>query len=112
MWICLNTGFISIVQDPRDDKLVWVRGRRPGDVEAFVGPNYRIIEMPKRDYRFRACVTKFELSKMLAQCADKISYTNFKNSVPLEDSILYSFYTEIWHKSIEYLDPTWSERHK
>lgn len=108
MWICLNNSFVSIVEDFRDESLVTVRGRRLDDVKNFVGDSYKITQTDSRDYRFRTTVSKFELSKMLAKCADKISYNNFKNSVQDED--LKYFYSEVWASGVHNLDPEWIER--
>jgi hypothetical protein len=112
MWLCLNNSFVSIVEDNVDTDYVWVRGRRYADVENFVGREYEIVELPRRDYRYRARITKMKLSEILASCAFRIDYDNFKNSVPVSDNDLYFFYNEIWSAGVRNLDPTWGERHK
>lgn len=109
MWVCLNNSFVSIVEDARDSSLVTVRGRRIEDVQNFVGDAYKITQTDQRDYRFRATVSKFDLSKMFAKCADKIDYGNFKDSVC--DIDLKYFYSEIWASGIRNLDPHWDKRH-
>ena len=110
MWICLNNSFVSIVEDWENQENVYVRGRRLSDVLNFVGDGYQIIKTDSNDYRFRAKVTKFELSKMLAKCADKISYGNFKDSV--KDPELKQFYTEVWGSGVRNLDPDWIKRRR
>lgn len=109
MWVCLNNAFVSIVEDVRDSSLVTVRGRRIEDVKNFVGDAYKILQTDSRDYRFRTTVSKFELSKMLAKCADKIDYGNFKDSV--QDDDLKYFYAEVWGSGVRNLDPDWVNRH-
>lgn len=109
MWLCLNNSFVSIVEDVQDSSLVTVRGRRIEDVQNFVGSEYKIMKTDYRDYRFRTTVSKFELSKMLARCADKIVYNNFKDSV--KDVDLKCFYGEVWGSGIRNLDDDWVNRH-
>ena len=109
MWICLNNAFVSIVEDYAYPECVHVRGRRKQDVLNFLGDYTALItQTDDRDYRFRAFVTKFHLSKILAKCADRIDYGNFKDSV--QDKELSSMYTEVWVSGIANLDPDWSER--
>lgn len=110
MWLCLNNSFVSIVEDIRDASLVTVRGRRLDDVKNFVGESYKITQTDHRDYRFRTTVSKFELSKMLARCADKITYDNFKDSV--NDVDLKCFYGEVWGSGIRNLDDDWFNRNR
>ena len=109
MWICLNNAFVSIVEDTKNPTHVFVRGRRFEDVRNFVGDLYTITQTDHRDYRFRAYVEKFNLSKILAKCADKIDYGNFKDSV--QDDDLKYFYGEVWSSGIRNLDPDWANRH-
>jgi len=109
MWICLNNAFVSIVEDYADSAYVQVRGRREQDVLNFLGDySATIIQTDDRDYRFRAIVLKFDLSKILAKCADRIDYGNFKDSVSNKD--LAQMYTEVWISGIANLDPEWSAR--
>lgn len=108
MWICLNNAFVSIIEDYLDSRYVVVRGRRIDDVENFVGSGYEITQTDNRDYRFRAIVSKTNLQKMLADCANKITYRNFKDSV--EDFDLKYFYCEVWSSGVRNLDPDWLER--
>lgn len=109
MWICLNNAFVSIVEDYFDSTQVYVRGRREEDVRNFLGDYLTpITQTDDRDYRFRAFVPKFDLSKILAKCADRIDYGNFKSSV--HDKQLSNTYTEFWISGIANLDPGWSER--
>lgn len=109
MWICLNNAFVSIVEDYFNNEYVHVRGRRQEDVENFLG-DYKaeITQTDTRDYRFRAYVTKFDLSKILAKCAYRIDYGNFKSSV--KDKDLEKLYHEVWICGVENLDPEWMDR--
>ena len=108
MWVCLNKGFVSIVEDFNDSRCVLVRGRRIEDVENFVGQGYRIVETPERDYRFRTSVTKMQVAAMLVHHVESIDYGNFKNST--KDDPLHKMYAEVWSSGVRNLDPDWSDR--
>jgi len=109
MWICLNNAFVSIVEDHRDCQYVYVRGRRESDVKNFLGYfKTEVVQTDTRDYRFRAYIPKYELVKILAECVQRIDYTNFKSSV--KDNDLEKMYTEVWITGVENLDPTWMDR--
>jgi hypothetical protein len=116
MWICLNNSFVSIVENEKDKNTVWVRSRQYDHLINFIdkmeGVNIKnITETPKRDYRYRISIDKFTLSKILAKAVCKIDYSNFKNSVPLQHGDLYMMYSNFWHTSVQYLDPSWNSRH-
>lgn len=116
MWICLNNSFVSIVENEHNHDLVWVRSRQYDHLINFIdnteGVDVKTIaETPKRDYRYRISIDKFTLSKILAKSVHKINYSNFKNSVPFENGDLYMMYSDFWHTSIKYLDPSWNSRH-
>lgn len=108
MWVCTNTGFVSIVEYPGEDDLVMVRGRRYEDVANVVGDYYMITQTETRDYRFRAIIPKEKVADMIAEVVRKIDYSNFKDSVVDDD--LYKFYAEIWSSGIRNLDPGWIDR--
>lgn len=110
MWLCLNNAFLSIVEDPKDANIVIVRSRQKAHLENFVGDTYTITQTDYRDYRFRTFVNKFDLSKMLAKCADRIDYGNFKDSV--KDVDLKCFYGEVWGSGIRNLDDDWFNRNR
>ena len=116
MWICLNNSYVSIVENDDNKNLVWVRSRQYDHLINFIdnedGVNIKnIVETPRRDYRYRIGIDKFTLSKILAKSVHKINYTNFKNSVPLDNNDLYSMYSDFWNTSIYHLDPKWASRH-
>lgn len=98
MWICLNNGFLSIVQPlPKDNApagTLLVRARRPDDIERiFVG--YAAVTEPRRDYQFRAFIPREVVGKVIAANITAISYTNFKGSVRNRD--LAHAYGDFWH---------------
>lgn len=111
MWICLNNSFVSIVQHPAHEHILMIRGRRKEDVLNFVdGFQYHGYQQTdSRDYRYRVYIGRDELPLILAAHAEKIDYTNFKNSV--EDDDLHHMYNEVWTSGVRNLDPDWMERH-
>ena len=108
MWVCLNTGFVSIVEHPLHSDLVMVRGRRKEDVEALVKDEYFIEQTDTRDYRFRAICPKVKVARMVSEAVESIDYGNFKDSV--DDDNLHKFYAEVWSSGIHNLDPGWIDR--
>ena len=59
MWVCLNSAFLSIVQPSSSDPLAkgdmpLVRARRRGDIERAFSDPVKVVEVPGRDYQFRA----------------------------------------------------------
>ena len=108
MWVCLNTGFVSIVEHPMHSDLVMVRGRRKEDVAALVKDEYFIEQTDARDYRFRAIAPKAKVARMVSDAVESIDYGNFKDSV--EDDNLHKFYAEVWSSGIHNLDPGWIDR--
>jgi hypothetical protein len=107
MWICTNTGFVSVVQDWDDHSKVWVRARRRQDIEHFFGESCDITYTPDNDYAFRRLIEKTKFGELLKCKAFEVDYGNFKNSVP--DGTLRKFYTEIWRLGYNMLDQ-WSSK--
>jgi hypothetical protein len=110
MWVCLNNGFVSIVEDRYNDTLVFVRSRRLSDLKNFLDKNRADIKhTPSADYQYRAHISKAELADCLIQASTKITYDNFKSSV--KDVDLSHFYNDVWVSGINNLDFNWYKRH-
>jgi hypothetical protein len=101
MWIMLNNAFLSIVdpkapysggKGPVSDKLL-VRARIKGDIEA-VFPGAKVAETPKRDYRYRAEISRADVANAMAAEVLKLGYGNFKGSVP--DKRRHDAYADVW----------------
>ena len=93
MWICLNDGFISVVDKARNRKRdLLVRARRPGDLERIFG--VKATTTPAGDYRYRAEVPRATVAQVIATRLAGIDYDNFKNSVP--DEALHDAYSACW----------------
>lgn len=103
MWICVNDGFVSIVEDYHIPGNVLVRGRRHKDVNNFVHGQKPITKTPNNDYHYRTTITKFELIGFLVNAVEKINYTNFKNST--KDKVLHGFYNDVWYVGQINLNP-------
>lgn len=94
MWIMLNDCFFSIVEkDCARDELM-VRARRPGDIEK-VFTEAKVTEYTASDYHYRAAIKKEALKAALCGEVDRVSYSNFKNSV--DDKPLHDAYLKVWH---------------
>jgi hypothetical protein len=96
MWIAFNNAFVSVVQDKEDTsgKSLLVRARKRKHLQRALGEAHKIVETPKADYRWRARVSRDELSSILARHCQSLSYTNFKDSVREHD--LHNMYTKWW----------------
>jgi len=105
MWVCLNNGFVSIVEDWEDPTKVYVRARVEKHLHAFMVHSEvqrTIAHTPNNDYEFRIHMTKEEAAATVSKHLMNIDYTNFKNSV--EDSDLHYMYNEVWASGVRNLD--------
>ena len=93
MWICLNTGFLSVIADKDPAKLI-VLARRKRDLLSTFGENFTIVETTDRHYRWRVFIDRESFKAVVAGQIDAINYTNFRNSV--KDKDLYEMYREFW----------------
>ncbi len=57
MWVYLNNSFLSIVENKDDSKLLHVRARREGDIEA-VFPDVDVLATPSGDYKYRTDIER------------------------------------------------------
>lgn len=99
MWICLNKAFLSIVEPGARDPaaaggdMLLVRARVRGHIEeVFSGAT--AIEVPGRDYQFRAYLPRELVASTIAKNIAGIGYGNFKNSV--KDGPLHDAYATVW----------------
>ena len=95
MWLMLPDAFLSIVhKDCARDELL-VRARRAGDIEK-VFPDATVVRNPRSDYLFRAIVKRDAVRAALASESDRITYSNFKDSVPKNEAALHDAYLRVW----------------
>jgi hypothetical protein len=101
MWICLTTGFLSVIADKDPAKLI-VLARRKRDLLNTFGQDAKIVETMDRHYRWRVFVDRGNFKAIVAAQIDTIDYTNFRNSV--KDKDLHEMYTEFWQIHRQYLE--------
>lgn len=99
MWVFTDRGFYSVVQDTGDPSMLVVRARAEGDLVAlreFI-PDLEIVELPNRDYEFRAYVERVEWEAALVELAERIDYSNFKDAVTArQGKPRHDIYLRIW----------------
>ena len=93
MRLCLNRGFISIVEDRANPDRLLVRARVAGHVEE-VFPGAKVFTDASADYLFRAFVDRQEVAKQLSNEVLSIDYENFKSTVA--DKALHDAYMDFW----------------
>jgi hypothetical protein len=113
MWICTNTGFVSVVADRNDSTRLLVRARRKIDLQNVVG-DADILETPERDYRYRSFIDREKFKQIVVAGIDAITYGNFKNSVPEEYADLHDMYADFWmmHRLYGEKDPKRNAAHR
>ena len=93
MWIGLNDGWLSIVENWNDETELLVRARKL-DHLTNTFPDCDYFKDSDADYPYRAFIPRDVVSKVIAEAVDGIDYPNFKNSV--RDNTLHHAYNEIW----------------
>ena len=97
MWVCLNNAFLSIVEHRDNSSLLMVRARRWEDLlNTFPSEEHDIIVTPDADYPYRLILPRGEVRYWLYEAVDRISYPNFKASVPASDPDRKKFYGQVW----------------
>ena len=64
MWLYTHKGFLSIVQDFKDENLVVVRGKFKEDILTYF-PNVEVEIDTGTDYKFRISLPKVEVAERL-----------------------------------------------
>ena len=82
MWIFLNDGFFSIVEDHAKPTHLLVRARKKADIRHTFGSMTKVLHTPKSDYPWRASLTRNRVQGIIMQRLGQIDYSNFKDSVP------------------------------
>lgn len=93
MWIFLKDAFFSIVTCPKNDRLLTVRARVPGDIER-VFSRAKVYPTPDRDYAFRAFIPRHVVARAIAHEVMTIDATNFKASV--KEDFRHDAYMRVW----------------
>tara|TARA_B100000287_G_scaffold93314_2_gene85479 strand:+ start:58 stop:414 length:357 start_codon:yes stop_codon:yes gene_type:complete len=93
MWIGMNDGWISIVENFDDEDYLLVRSRKLDHLTGTF-PSCAHFHDPHADYPFRAFIPREDVSQALAEKISSIDYPNFKGSV--EDGHLLRAYHLVW----------------
>lgn len=100
MWIFSSAGLFSVVQaDVADD--VVIRARFRDDLDRlrtqYLPTLGRTRSTPRRDYPYRAFVSKEQFGAALKRMAADIDYRNFKNRIADEfGEERHDLYLEVW----------------
>tara|TARA_B100000989_G_scaffold284361_1_gene251116 strand:- start:12 stop:323 length:312 start_codon:yes stop_codon:yes gene_type:complete len=95
MWVFLNNSFLSIVENRNNKDELLVRSRIKGDIEK-VSPDSDVFEMENSDYKYRSYIKKTNVSNKLKNIVEGITYDNFKNSIPSDQSERHHSYLNVW----------------
>jgi len=93
MWIALNEGWLSIVNNWNDEETLLVRARKLEHL-TNVFPRCDHFKDYSADYPYRAYIEREEVGDVIKDRLMEIDYTNFKNSV--EDNTLKGLYGDMW----------------
>ena len=93
MWIGLNNGWLSIVEDYNDEERLLVSARKLEHITNTF-PDCDYFKDSDADYPYRAFISRDVVAKVIADSVAMIDYPNFKNSV--KDGTLHNAYTEVW----------------
>lgn len=105
MWIFLNDGFFSIVEDKINPAHLVVRARKSGDLErVFNTPPKNIIKLPHRDYMYRTYMARHDVSEILAKRILDINYPNFKDSISHDEADRKHAYSGVWGEMYDWQD--------
>ena len=96
MWIYLNNSFLSIVENKDSWKLLHVRARKEGDIEAIF-PDAEVLSTPSDDYKYRTDISRVTVCNTISDELLNIGYTNFKNSI--DDLQRHDVYMRLWSDS-------------
>ncbi len=108
MWLFTKVGFFSVVESAESQPklggfgdVLSIRARCEGDLEKFkaaYAPELtETIQIPNRDYPFRAYITKEKFAEAMCRASLDIDYGNFKSMIMnvfgLARELLYA---EVW----------------
>ena len=96
MWIFLNNGYFSIVENSNNPTQLIVRARFKHDLESTFGEHGEISETPEKNYRFRMILDRSVVSEILKQKIEEIDYGSFRNSINPSDQGRIEAYSKVW----------------
>ena len=97
MWVTLNNGFFSIVENAHNRHELLVRARRKDDIPRV----FRVPQQftPDRDYPYRVSLARVKVAEVLARSVMGVDYSNFKDSIP--DHTFHDACTRVWSTMFE-----------
>lgn len=113
MWVCMQNGFLSAVEDRYNEDYLIVRARRRNHLEDnFPEREEDIYTTKDSDYPWRLSLSKKDFAAFVADQVLKIDYGNFKNSV--KEKPLHDFYMDVWWEGLfmQDIDTEMSEYYK
>lgn len=101
MWIFSKAGFFSVVEDRADSDRIVVRARIRHDLHnlrAKYAPELSCVEVNyKRDYRYRAFISRAAWANAMSKMAMDLDYSNFKSMVDRTQGVdRHDLYTRVW----------------
>jgi hypothetical protein len=96
MWLLMNDSMLSVIASDKDESLLVVRARRPGDIRRVFGADVEEIYIPGRDYQVRAFLPRQRVASVIADRLLSTPYFNFKDSVGPQDDDLHDAYVSVW----------------
>ncbi len=103
MWIFLNDGFFSIIEDEKNHNQLVVRARKKGDIErVFNVKSKNVVKLPHRDYMYRTCLRKSKVARILTDRILEINYHNFKDSIDKKEHDRKAAYSRVWQQHMQW----------
>jgi hypothetical protein len=99
MWILSTKGFISLVQDRKNPKMLQVRARDPQDIKAHF-PRAKVVVIDGADYRYRARVNRRKVADTVHAAIMGLSYDSHFKDVAIAcspgNADRYEAYYGVW----------------
>lgn len=101
MWLMTPDGFFSVVEKPgdRQDGMLTIRTRNRADIKALKRffPDAQPYKVRFSDYEWRIRVPKDGWAQAVADMAQEIDYSNFKNEVTRrQGNHRHNVYMRVW----------------
>lgn len=110
MWLCLNQGFLSAVQDSKNPGYLLVRARDKQHLDTYF-PDHEKFSYKNSDYAWRIRISQEDFAEFVKQQALNIDYSNFKDSIPTKLKKLKEWFSEIWWVGYDYQEQNKTRNH-
>jgi len=105
MWLFFNDSMLSVVQHKDSVQHLLVRARQRQDIlNVFPDVESKIVHLGPEDadYAYRVMLSRDRVIQEVSKRVMDIDYTNFKNSIPEEDSVRRYVYMNVWQDGTEF----------